>query len=333
VGLHCGGRVLREDPGRAGCRCVHLNAALLVLSLSIGTAVFPAAAVAAPPPNDNFANAQVLSGSLPVVVTGTTTEATYESGEPLPPGEGCPSCVRSVWYRWTAPRGGDVLMETCAPAPSPQGSPFADVFTGSSPSNLQRVRLRSDIARTAECPYAEQPTRDTPYYQIYLFDAVAGQTYNIRVSGGEQFGLVLRKEEVYDLKLSQVLPRKTVPVGGTVKMKLKVTNRGNIPAPTGERQRLAFGQAINRPGAPNSPGKGTYLFVRGFKCSKGFFGRVPSFACIVKRLAPGESQIAVAKIRVKQSILLDADFGPFSDDRRGNNSANAVVRVTGRGGR
>jgi hypothetical protein len=327
VGLYCGGS-LREDSGRAGGRCAHLNAALLVLLLSIGAAVFPAAAVAAPPANDNFANAQVLSASLPIVVTGTTREATYEPGEPLPPGEGCPSCVRSVWYRWTAPRGGGVLIEACGsngPDP-PYGTPSADVFTGSSVSNLQRVGLRSPGARTTQCPFAED-------FTIVLFDAVAGRTYHIRVNGGEEFRLVLREKEVYDLALSQSLSRKTVPVGGTVKVKLKVTNRGNIAAPTSDDRGLAFGQAINRPGAPNSPGKGTYLFVRspGVDCSKGFIGRVPIFACDVKRLAPGESQIAVAKIRVKQSILLEADFGrSFIDDRRGNNSRKAVVRVTRR---
>lgn len=53
-----------------------------------------------PPPNDNFANAQVLSGTSGRV-TGSLSSATAEAGEPSPLGRG-----RSVWYRFTATERG-----------------------------------------------------------------------------------------------------------------------------------------------------------------------------------------------------------------------------------
>lgn len=60
-------------------------------------AVAPAFALAAPPPNDDRANARPL-GSLPVTVTGTTVEATHEPRDPYP----CLSYDGSVWYRFEA---------------------------------------------------------------------------------------------------------------------------------------------------------------------------------------------------------------------------------------
>jgi hypothetical protein len=57
-------------------------------------AIAPASALAAPPPNDNRANARPL-GSLPATVTGTTAEATHEARDP----SACRSYEESVWYR------------------------------------------------------------------------------------------------------------------------------------------------------------------------------------------------------------------------------------------
>ncbi len=55
------------------------------------------ASVAAPPTNDNFANASVIA-SLPFSDTATITEATIEPGEPIAdPGQ----IGRTVWYSFT----------------------------------------------------------------------------------------------------------------------------------------------------------------------------------------------------------------------------------------
>ena len=57
------------------------RAALIALCAVCATAVaLPATAAAAPPSNDDFANAIVLTG-LPVSTTGTNVEATEEPDE------------------------------------------------------------------------------------------------------------------------------------------------------------------------------------------------------------------------------------------------------------
>lgn len=70
--------------------------------------LLPAApALAAPPANDNRANAQVITP--PDTVDGTVTEATVE---PFEGGGGfCQSGDSSVWYRFTAPPRGSVIIQ------------------------------------------------------------------------------------------------------------------------------------------------------------------------------------------------------------------------------
>jgi hypothetical protein len=306
-----------------------LGYATLVLSLSIGVAVFAAAATAAPPSNDNFANAEVLGGAFPIVLQDTTSEATSEPGEP---GYG-----DSVWYVWTAGGNRQVAIDTCGGS---SFSPNPNVYTGSSVSGLQPVPSRDDYARTTRCPLPD-PQHDDPGdgYDVVEFEARAGTTYRIQVqnagSDGGPFGLVLGDPEVYDLAISQAVSRRRVPLGGTVRELLKVTNRGNVAFPSPPNDRAAFGQEINRPGMPHYPGKAIYASATspGGRCSKGTFGpsTIQTFACDVVRLAPGESQTATVKVtRIRGAILLDAHVA-IQDDRRGNDDAQAVVRVRRRG--
>ena len=66
--------------------------------------------VGAPPPaNDDFADAQVISGPRGSV-TGTNQSATEEAGEP--DHAGVPG-RDSIWYQWTAPEDGEVTFNTC----------------------------------------------------------------------------------------------------------------------------------------------------------------------------------------------------------------------------
>lgn len=51
-------------------------------------------AMAAPPANDNFANATTLASATSVSITGTNNEATLEAGEPA-----CCFTQKTVWYR------------------------------------------------------------------------------------------------------------------------------------------------------------------------------------------------------------------------------------------
>jgi hypothetical protein len=113
---------------------VALSASVLA-ALAFGV---PAAHAVDPPANDNFANAEVISGES-VSVSGTRAGATSEPGEPQ---HGGLAAVHSVWYRWTAPHDGMVIADTCASATS--GANLA-VYSGSDVSSLQRLASNSGV--------------------------------------------------------------------------------------------------------------------------------------------------------------------------------------------
>jgi hypothetical protein len=78
---------------------------VLTVTLAIVLPLGPPA-LAQPPANDAFADAVALPGSTGDVA-GTTVEATAEAGEPL---HGVDAAGTSVWYRWTAPAEGTLLL-------------------------------------------------------------------------------------------------------------------------------------------------------------------------------------------------------------------------------
>jgi hypothetical protein len=309
------------------------GAAALVFVLSVGGSVFAAMALAAPPSNDNFANAQTLSGAFPIVVHGTLSEATQEPGEPED------QYGASVWYSWTAPSTGRVTIDTCG---GQSFAPITFVYTGPSVSQLQQVSAEEDFEHRSACPLPD-PEVDQPgdIQRVTEFVATAGTTYRIQAVSGDSFALVLKDPEVYDLAVSQSVSRRTVPFGGALNEVMRITNRGNIALPV-PRTQVNFGQEINKPGRPHDRGKAVYAFARspGGRCSHGIFGggsRIQTFACKMTPLAPGESQVAQIRItRIKGNLLLDAHLAIFDgsfrelDDRRGNDDAQTIIRVRGR---
>lgn len=125
--------------------------------------------LAAPPPNDNFANAQVIAG-CPGTAVGSNIEASKEPGEPDHEGV----TDRSIWYAWTSPYNGPVTFDT-------GGSSTADpvvgfflpsltVYTGSSVNNLSRV------------PSIHGPTYSGRPFNV-TFVADAGTTYYLAADG------------------------------------------------------------------------------------------------------------------------------------------------------
>lgn len=68
-------------------------------------------ALAEPPDNDNFADAQTLGPAVPATATGTTVDSTTEEDEPSPIAE----LAGSVWFSWTAPIGwtGNLQVTVC----------------------------------------------------------------------------------------------------------------------------------------------------------------------------------------------------------------------------
>ncbi|MCX8040854.1 MAG: hypothetical protein N3B15_09845 [Planctomycetota bacterium] len=123
------------------------------------------------PANDDLARAAELSGSSGRV-TGSNVGATRESGEPYHYGW---TGGRSVWWRWTAPVSGAVVMDT-------EGSDFDTVlavYEGSSYGQLRRLASDDDSG-------AGLTSRVT-------FAATQGAVYVIAVDGygGSQGGIVL----------------------------------------------------------------------------------------------------------------------------------------------
>ncbi len=123
------------------------------------------------PPNDNFTNAYVISG-LQGATNGTNIRATKEGGEPNHAGN---VGGASVWYKWTAPANGSVMIDTI-------GSSFDTllaVYTGTPVTNLTLVGNNDDSGGDVTS-------------QV-VFTATAGTTYRIAVDGknGEQNSVVL----------------------------------------------------------------------------------------------------------------------------------------------
>ena len=113
------------------------------------------------PPNDDFANATVLSGTS-AVVTGSNVGATSEPGEPSQSSQGIGN---SVWWQWTAPARGELSLDF-------QGSdfdPVVSLYTGDVVSNLTLIG-RAYTSFTAASPVA-------------TFEVEGGQTYHVAVVG------------------------------------------------------------------------------------------------------------------------------------------------------
>jgi hypothetical protein len=127
-----------------------------------------------PPLNDNFVNAQVVTGSV-FIVSGINLGATRETGEPNHAGNGGGA---SVWYSWTAPSSGNFTLDTI-------GSDFQTllaVYTGSSVNSLTAVASNSGGGGNGT--------------SLLTFNATGGTIYQIAVDGfnGATGDIVLRLE-------------------------------------------------------------------------------------------------------------------------------------------
>ncbi len=90
----------------------------------------------APPANNNFANAVTLSGNAGSI-TATTLNANKEIGEPNHAGD---TGGASIWWKWTAPASGDLLLNT-------EGSEFDTLlaaYTGNAVNALALVASNDD---------------------------------------------------------------------------------------------------------------------------------------------------------------------------------------------
>jgi hypothetical protein len=152
------------------CRGARLAGAMVAAVGALGVAAAPA--LAAPPANDDFANAQTLAG-LPATASGTNVGATSEAEEPKHSEYGDDGSFKgsSVWYSWQAPSTTVVSVDTCD---SDYNAALA-VYTGSTLGGL--VEVESAVAGgEPDCDFYDFRSEVT-------FKAFAGTTYRILVDG------------------------------------------------------------------------------------------------------------------------------------------------------
>ncbi len=115
------------------------------------------------PANDTFAGSSELQG-LRATIVGSNVGSTRDTGEP---GEG--TSGGSVWYKWTAPSSGTFGIYGERLNKPDRWYVVLNVFTGSTVNALTHVKedIGNGIGRDA----------------FLFWDAVAGQTYHIQVTG------------------------------------------------------------------------------------------------------------------------------------------------------
>lgn len=138
---------------------------LLGVCLGAILSALPVDVMAATPPNDNFADATVLTGITNSVISHNAG-ATAEVGER---DHADSTCSNSIWWTWQAPFTGSVGISTA-------GSAFDTllaVYTGDSVSNLQTVADNDDDIDGGFGIVTS----------MLVFRALAGETYRIVVDG------------------------------------------------------------------------------------------------------------------------------------------------------
>ncbi len=163
----------------------------------VGKAVTATEMITPAPANDNFANAQVITGTSGTVA-GTTLGATRQAGEPNHGGgTGSLAGTASVWYQFTAAGSGTATITTC----NSGFDTLLGVYTGSAVNALSIVGQNDDNG-VAACA--------SSLHSRVQFPATQGTTYRVAVDGyGTAKGAV---------SLNWTLPAAPAPTGvsGTV---------------------------------------------------------------------------------------------------------------------
>ncbi|HZZ95373.1 MAG TPA: S8 family serine peptidase [Jatrophihabitantaceae bacterium] len=168
-----------------------------------------AALTDAPPPNDDFAQATVLTGESVTRSDDTNVLATREPGEPKHDG------VRggaSVWYRWTAPATGTARINTA-------GSDFNTVlavYRGTAVNALTDVTANNDAPGDV-------------HTSAVAFHVKTGTTYQITVDGYAKNTTIPPDGGVVHLRLAETVPPKVTalqPAFGPVGMYVTIVGTG-----------------------------------------------------------------------------------------------------------
>jgi subtilisin family serine protease len=131
------------------------------------------------PVNDNFVNATLIAGPTGLA-EGSNVLATREPDEPAHGGSGGSA---SIWYRWTAPADGDLVVATGVAGNSASTSSFdtlLGVYTGGNVGDLSVRAANDDVALSSG-----------QLWSRVVLEVTAGTTYNVAVDGwGGARGLV-----------------------------------------------------------------------------------------------------------------------------------------------
>jgi hypothetical protein len=122
-----------------------------------------------PPPNDNFAQAEVLAGTVGTRF-GTNLNSSREVGEPVHGGSGG---AKSVWYKWTAPSVGRFFVSTSGS----NLNTVVAIYTGTSPGALTPIAANDDVSATDKTSFVSA-------------NVVAGTTYFVAIDGFNNNGSV-----------------------------------------------------------------------------------------------------------------------------------------------
>ena len=171
----------------------HAQAAIKYSSCAIvtGSFLFAGTAMAAPPVNDDFANAIDLPGSplaaTPGIQTYTidTTEATGQVGEGAMVGS-----VKTVWFKWTCPAGGGKFTADTLGSQDTSSSEWGAVLAVSSGA---AVNTQTRIGGTyLDRSNSANPTTNSPANngddENITIAAVGGTTYYIQLAGDSSVG-------------------------------------------------------------------------------------------------------------------------------------------------
>src|SRR5687767_2806920 len=113
----------------------------LKLLLILFASVFVLTGIAAPPSNDGFTSAELLSGTSGAKF-GVTTEATREASEPI---HALNRGGKSVWYKFVSPGNGVLRLSTV----ESNFNTLLAVYTGTSLANLKLVANMDNFAPDA----------------------------------------------------------------------------------------------------------------------------------------------------------------------------------------
>jgi hypothetical protein len=156
----------------------------IIFSVTIGIASFKTNVFAIPPTNNDFVNAEVVSG-IAVHLTRTNVDATKEVGEPNHANN---TGGKSVWFKWTAPMSRVMSFTT-----NRSGSnidTLLNIYTGSAVNSLSHVTANNSIN-----PPANQ--RSFARTQIN-----AGVTYLIAIDGSSDSGQAAEGNFTLDIQPS-----------------------------------------------------------------------------------------------------------------------------------